>query len=122
MSPGITMVIGASPKPSRYSHRAVLKLREQGHQVLALGKNPGTIGDVRIQPRVPEGTKVDTVSLYIHPGNQKEYYETLIALNPRRIIFNPGAENPELENLVSQHGIQALEACTLVLLSTGQYG
>ena len=116
-----TVVLGASPNPDRYSNMAVRRLRNAGHPVSAIGRNPATIGDVEIATEQQAITDVDTVTLYLNAGNQKEYYDYILSLHPRRIIFNPGAENPELEALASAHGIQPVEACTLVLLSTGQY-
>ncbi|HTR31129.1 MAG TPA: CoA-binding protein [Puia sp.] len=116
-----TLVLGASPNPERYSNMAVRRLRHAGHPVSAIGRRPATVGDVEILTDQPAVTDVDTVTLYLNPGNQKEYYEYILSLHPRRIIFNPGAENAELEALASAHGIKPVEACTLVLLSTGQY-
>jgi len=115
------MVLGASPNPDRYSNMAVRRLRNAGHPVSAIGRNHATIGDVEIATEQQAITDVDTVTLYLNAGNQKEYYNYILSLHPRRIIFNPGAENPELEALASTNGIQPVEACTLVLLSTGQY-
>ena len=115
------MVLGASTNPERYSYLAVRRLRTAGHPVAAIGRTTATVGDVEIHTdKAPVGD-VDTVTLYLNPANQKEYYDYILSLHPRRIIFNPGAENPELEALASANGIEPVEACTLVLLSTGQY-
>jgi predicted CoA-binding protein len=116
-----TLVLGASANPERYSYLAVRRLRNAGHPVSAIGRTPATVGDVEIVADKGAVTDVDTVTLYLNPTNQKEYYDYILSLHPRRIIFNPGAENPELEALASAQGIQPVEACTLVLLSTGQY-
>jgi predicted CoA-binding protein len=116
-----TMVLGASANPERYSNLAVRRLRNAGHSVSAVGRKPATVGDVEIAADKLVITDVDTVTLYLNPANQKEYYDYILSLHPKRIIFNPGAENPELEALASAHGIEPVEACTLVLLSTGQY-
>jgi predicted CoA-binding protein len=116
-----TLVLGASANPERYSYLAVRRLRNAGHLVSAIGRKPATVGDVEIVPDKLVITDVDTVTLYLNPANQKEYYDYILSLHPKRIIFNPGAENPELEALASAHGIEPVEACTLVLLSTGQY-
>ena len=116
-----TMVLGASANPERYSNLAVRRLRNAGHSVSAVGRKPATVGDVEIAADKLVVTDVDTVTLYLNPANQKEYYDYILSLHPKRIIFNPGAENPELEALASAHGIEPVEACTLVLLSTGQY-
>ncbi|HLI92864.1 MAG TPA: CoA-binding protein, partial [Puia sp.] len=100
---------------------AMQRLRRSGHPVAAVGRKPATVGDVMVTTDRPAIADVDTVTLYLNPANQKEYYDYILSLRPRRIIFNPGAENPELEALAAANGIDTLEACTLVLLSTGQY-
>jgi predicted CoA-binding protein len=115
------MVLGASADPRRYSYLAVTRLRNAGHPVSAIGRKSATVGDVDIITDKAEVEDVDTVTLYLNAANQREYYDYILSLHPRRIIFNPGAENPELETLASAHGIEPLKACTLVLLSTGQY-
>jgi predicted CoA-binding protein len=116
-----TLVLGASANPERYSYLAVRRLRNAGHPVSAIGRKAVTVGDVEIAADKQAINDVDTVSLYLNPVNQKEYYDYILSLHPKRIIFNPGAENPELEALAYAHGIEPVEACTLVLLSTGQY-
>lgn len=121
MSAKKTLVLGASDNPSRYSYLAIQRLRKQGHLVLALGRKHSFVGDVEINTQKQEWQDIDTVTLYLNPGHQSEYYDYILQLNPRRIIFNPGAENDELRTLAIQKGIEAKEACTLVLLSTNQY-
>ena len=116
-----TVVLGASIHSSRYSNQAVKLLRANQHQVIAVGKEAGKIGDVEIETSFPEQIEIDTVTMYLNPLHQKDYYEKIIAAKPRRIIFNPGAENSELEILAKRNGIKTEEACTLVLLNTGQY-
>jgi predicted CoA-binding protein len=116
-----TLVLGASTNPERYSHMAVLMLRSHGLDVVAVGPKPGRIGDVDIVTEIPSHESVDTVTLYLNPTLQAGYADRIMDLHPRRIVFNPGTENPELEQLATQNGIQAQRACTLVLLSTGQY-
>lgn len=116
-----TLVLGASVNPSRYSFLAVNKLREKGHDVVALGKHVGKVGDVDIEADQKPIDNLDTVTVYLNANNQKEYYKYILSQHPKRIIFNPGAENQELEDLASQNGIATQKACTLVLLSTGQY-
>ena len=116
-----TLVIGASENPARYSHLAVQKLLAHQHPVVALGAKKGTIGNVAIETEKKPFENIDTVTLYINPLRQQEYYNYILSLHPKRIIFNPGAENDELETLAKENGIIAQEACTLVLLSTGQY-
>lgn len=117
----LTVVLGASPNPERYSFLAVNRLTAHGHPVVAIGKRAATIGAVPVITEHPPLEKVDTVTLYMNPILQKEYYDYILQLRPRRIIFNPGTENDELEELARQNNIQPQEACTLVLLSTGQY-
>ncbi|HRH67581.1 MAG TPA: CoA-binding protein [Bacteroidia bacterium] len=116
-----TLVIGASQNPERYAHKAVLSLQRHGHLVLAVGLHSGRIGDTEIQTGKPHFSDVDTVSLYLSPQNQEEMKDYILSLAPRRIIFNPGTENPVFEEQAMQKGIEVLEACTLVLLATEQY-
>ena len=116
-----TLVLGASDNPSRYSYLAVQRLRMHGHPVVAVGKKNAWLGDVAIVKEKKEFDNIDTVTLYLNPLHQQDYYDYILSLKPKRIIFNPGAENEELRNLASQHQIKVVEACTLVLLSTGQY-
>ena len=116
-----TLVIGASENPGRYSNLAIKKLLAYQHPVVALGKRKGAVGAVTIETEKIPFDNIDTVTLYLNPLNQQEYYDYIFSLHPRRIIFNPGAENETLETLAQQKGIIAQEACTLVLLSTGQY-
>ncbi len=116
-----TVVLGASENPSRYSYLAVNKLRAYGHSVVAIGNKKGMIGDIAITTERPDENDTDTVTLYLNPQLQQQYYDYILSLKPKRIIFNPGTENDELEELAKSNGIQAMEACTLVLLGTGQY-
>jgi uncharacterized protein len=116
-----TLVLGASDNPSRYSYLAIQRLRNQGHPVVAVGKKYGRVADVEIEKEKKPFDNIDTVTLYLNPLHQQDYYNYILSLKPKRIIFNPGAENDELATLASQHQIKAVEACTLVLLSTGQY-
>ncbi|MEO6836978.1 MAG: CoA-binding protein [Ginsengibacter sp.] len=116
-----TLVLGASPEPSRYSYLAISKLRENGHDVVAIGKHKGKVADVEIYGEQIPIENLDTVTLYLNANNQKEYYNYIFSLNPKEIVFNPGTENRELLLLAEKKGIKTREACTLVLLSTGQY-
>ena len=116
-----TLVIGASENPARYSNLAVKKLAGLNHPIVALGKKAGRIGNHIIETEKKNFDHIDTVTLYLNPLRQKEYYDYILSLHPKRIIFNPGAENEELAELAQQNGIITQEACTLVLLSTGQY-
>jgi uncharacterized protein len=116
-----TLVLGASENPARYSNMAIRRLLSYQHPVLAIGKKKGRVGDVQIETEHKPYTCVDTVTLYLNPLHQQEYYEYILSLGPRRIIFNPGAENEELAELAEKKGIHVQEACTLVLLGTGQF-
>ncbi|MEO6491135.1 MAG: CoA-binding protein [Ferruginibacter sp.] len=116
-----TLVLGASVNLSRYSNLAVKKLVGHGQPVFALGKKAGMIGKIEITTEQKVWNDIDTVTLYLNPENQKPYYDYIISLKPKRIIFNPGTENEELETLAQKNGIKTIEACTLVLLSTLQY-
>ena len=118
---GKTLVLGASPKPHRYANKAIRKLREYGHEVVAVAKRKDTAWGVEIVTGMPDMKDIDTVTMYLGQENQKEYYSYIIALHPNRIIFNPGAENPELAAMATEAGIEVIDACTLVLLATGQY-
>lgn len=116
-----TLVLGASENPSRYSNMAILKLRNHKQDVVAIGRRPGKVNDVEIGTQPVKTDDIDTVTLYLNPDHQKPYYDYIVSLKPRRIIFNPGTENEELERIAAKEGIDILEACTLVMLGTGQY-
>src|SRR5215217_7380988 len=116
-----TLVLGASSNPERYSYIAINRLRKYNHPTVAIGRRKGKVGDIDIDMEKKPIEGVDTITLYLNAANQKQYYDYILSLKPKRIIFNPGAENDELYDLARQHGIQSMEACTLVLLSTGQY-
>lgn len=116
-----TLVLGASENPMRYSNIAINRLRSNGHEVIAIGKKTGKVGDIAISTAQEPVNDVDTVTLYLNPAHQRQYYDYILSLHPKRIIFNPGAENDELYDLAQANGIQPVEACTLVMLSTGQF-
>ena len=116
-----TLVLGASPNPERYSFLAINKLREHNHPVVAIGKKEAIVADDPVQLSISPIPDLDTITMYLNTENQKNYYDYILSQHPRRVIFNPGAENPEFEKLLSDNGIKVLEACTLVLLGTGQY-
>jgi predicted CoA-binding protein len=115
-----TLVVGASPNPSRYGYKAVRQLQQHGHPVYAFGIRKGDIGNVQISDEWPEG-EFDTITLYLNPQVQKEYYDRMISLDPKRVIFNPGTENPEFWELLRGANIEVDAACTLVMLSVGTY-
>ena len=116
-----TLILGASANPARYSYLALQRLRKLGHPVVAVGRRNAMVGDTPIATGKVKEDGVDTVTLYLNPFNQKEYYDYILSLNPKRIIFNPGTENDELLALARKNNIPTVEACTLVLLGTGQY-
>ena len=116
-----TLILGASDNPSRYSYLALQRLRNNGHPVVAIGKKYTKVADVNITKEKEPLTDIDTVTLYLNPAHQQEYYDYILSLHPKRIIFNPGAENDELAELAKNNNIKTMEACTLVLLSTGQF-
>lgn len=116
-----TIVLGASAKLDRYSNKAVRLLQHNQHEVIALGFENAKINNTTIETDWKNYDNVDTVTLYLNPQRQKAYYDYILNQKPKRIIFNPGTENPELETLAIQNNIKVLEACTLVLLSTQQY-
>jgi len=118
-----TVIIGATTNPSRYAYIAAGMLTEYKHEIVPLGIKKGAVYGRQILPinGRPEVKDVDTVTLYIGPQHQPEHYEYILSLKPKRIIFNPGTENEEFEKLIEEAGSEALEACTLVLLRSGQY-
>ncbi len=116
-----TLVLGASTNPSRYSNIAINMLREYGHETVAIGLRPGKVNNVIIETNKLLFEKVHTITLYLNPERQSEYYDYILDLRPERIIFNPGTENPELAELAAEKGIEPMEACTLALLRSNQY-
>ena len=116
-----TVVIGASPNPERYGYKATEKLVNQGIETIPLGVKPGIIGKSVIINDRPAEKGVHTVTLYLNPKNQEEWYDYILSLHPKRIIFNPGTENPAFALEANQQGISTADACTLVLLATNQY-
>jgi hypothetical protein len=116
-----TVVIGASPKADRYSYKATISLQQHQHSVFPIGIRSGEINDLDIITDKPLLENIDTVTLYIGPDNQADWIDYIFSLKPKRIIFNPGTENIQFETLATSKGIEAIEACTLVLLATNQY-
>ena len=115
------MVLGASPNPTRYSNLAAQRLQNNGHDTVLVGVRAGEIGDKTILLGQPEIEDIDTITLYMNPERQKPHYDYILGLQPKRIIFNPGTENPELIKLARERGIETTIACTLVMLSVGNY-
>lgn len=116
-----TVVIGASPKKDRYSYKATDSLQRHGHTVYPVGIHTGKINDLDILTDKPSIEDVDTVTMYVGPQNQPVWYDYILSLKPKRLIFNPGTENTELEKLAKDNGIETMDACTLVLLSINRY-
>lgn len=116
-----SVVLGASENPSRYSYLAVERLKAMGHPVIAIGRKEGNIGETAIITGHPKLDGVDTITLYLNPQLQVSEYDYILDIHPRRVIFNPGTENDELMQLLQEKGIEGVEACTLVMLGTGQY-
>ncbi len=116
-----TLVLGTSPKAYQYSHKAVQQLLHHGHPVEAIGRSPFHLDSVEVSTGTPPYEDVHTVTLYLNKDRQKEYEDYILSLKPKRIIFNPGAENPEFFQRAEQEGVEAIEACTLVMLSVGTY-
>ena len=116
-----TVVLGASLKPHRYSNLAIHRLVKHKHEVVAIGLREGKVVGVPIVKGKPVIKNVDTITLYLNPRRQVALYDYILGLNPKRIIFNPGTENKELIELAQAKGIQTEIACTLVMLSIGDY-
>ncbi|MEM9687155.1 MAG: CoA-binding protein [Bacteroidota bacterium] len=118
---GKTLVLGASLKPDRYSNIAVRRLKSANKKVVAFGMQKGEISGIEIDTELKHYEHIDTITLYLNPYRQKIYYNYIISLRPKRVIFNPGTENPELYQLLTEHNIAFEVGCTLVLLATDQY-
>lgn len=116
-----TLVIGASDNPQRYSYLAIQRLLSHNHPVVAVGNKQTEVQGVKIEKEKIHFDGIDTVTLYLNPKNQQEYYDYILNLKPKRVVFNPGTENPEFYSLLEQNNISYEVACTLVLLATGQY-
>ena len=116
-----TLVLGATAKPDRYAYMAINSLVNKGHSVIAIGQQTGEVAGVKIQTKAVPVKNIDTVTLYLNPKNQREYYNYIIEAQPKRVVFNPGTENPEFYQLLKSNNIEVEVACSLVLLSTNQY-
>ena len=121
MKSPVTLVVGASPNSERYSFLATSLLNEHGISVYPYGIKTGMINDIPILNEWPSQIPIDTVTLYLGSPAQTEYIDQILALKPRRIIFNPGTENPDFQTKLIKAGIEVEEACTLVLLSLKNY-
>jgi len=118
-----TVIVGATPNPSRYAFLAADMLHEYGHEIVPIGIKTGSVQGKEILPMASEPAiaGVDTITLYIGPPHQPEWYRYLLSLKPKRLIFNPGTENPEFERLAEAAGIETVQGCTLVMLRSGQF-
>jgi uncharacterized protein len=117
-----TLVIGASTNPERYSYKAINALLQKRHHVIALGNKNGIVNGINFIIDINEiDEPIDTITLYINAQLQEKFYSSILKINPRRVIFNPGTENEELQDLLFENKTIAQEACTLVLLSIGNY-
>lgn len=116
-----TLVLGATSKPEKYAYKAISMLVEKGHSVLAIGQNTGEVAGIKILTKAIPLKNIDTVTLYLNPARQKDYYNYIVESKPKRVIFNPGTENPEFYQLLQLNNIKVEIACTLVLLTTNQY-
>ena len=116
-----TLVLGATDNPTRYAFLAVQRLLRFGHEVVPVGIRNGQVEGLEILHGTPAVSEVDTVTLYVGPERQPPYYDYIVSLHPKRLIFNPGTENPELIQLANAQGIETVEGCTLVMLSIGSY-
>lgn len=116
-----TLVFGASLKPNRYSNMALLRLEQYGHEVKAYGIKEGLVNDIEIENELISYDDIDTVTMYLNPKVQEAYYDHILSLRPKRVIFNPGTENPEFYKILDENNINYEVACTLVLLGTNQY-
>ncbi|MBC7523906.1 MAG: CoA-binding protein [Flavobacterium sp.] len=116
-----TLVIGASTKPERYAFKAITMLVEKGNSVIAIGQNAGEVAGIKINTKAIPVTNINTVTLYVNALRQRDYYNYIVEAQPKRVIFNPGTENPEFYQLLELNKIKIEVACTLVLLTTNQY-
>ncbi len=116
-----TLVMGATPRADRYANLAIRSLVRHNQKVIAYGRESGEVQGIPIENEWNPDWTVDTITLYLSPRNQEMYYDDMIALKPKRVIFNPGTENPALFKLLRESGIEVEVGCTLVMLSTNQY-
>ena len=116
-----TLVLGASLKEARYSFKAINKLKENNIPVVALGLRKGKVAAIVVDTEMVPYKNIDTVTLYLNPKRQEVYYDYIISLEPKRVIFNPGTENTYFVKLLQENNIETEVACTLVLLAINQY-
>lgn len=116
-----TVILGASASPDRYAYQAFMQLRAKGHEPLPVGVRAGKIEETDILLGMPVLADVDTVTLYVNPERQRDYYDYILGLNPKRIIFNPGTENAEFARMARERGIEVVIGCTLVMLTLNNF-
>ena len=116
-----TLVLGATPNPSRYAYKAIHALKEAGHPVVPVGIKNGSVAGQEIIQGKEQQEGIHTITLYVGPQNQDEWISYIVNNNPQRVIFNPGTENPDLMKVLNEQDIDFEEACTLVLLASNQY-
>ena len=119
--PKKTLVVGASEKPQRYANKAIHKLLNYGYEVVPLAPRPGPVAGVPFVTGYPELKDIHTITLYIGPARQTSFYEYLLSLKPKRIIFNPGTENDIFMQKAQEQGVETIQDCTLIMLDTGMY-
>ncbi|TYP91478.1 hypothetical protein BC792_1192 [Sphingobacterium allocomposti] len=116
-----TLILGASTNPARYAYLVANKLVRKGYPIVNVGRKKGSVAGVEIEEMGEIHPDIDTITMYVGPQNQAPYYDYILKTKPKRVIFNPGAENEELKAKLEAAGIEPVEACTLVMLNTGQY-
>ena len=116
-----TLLIGASLNAERMSNRVAKLLAQQEYETILIGNRDGSINENKIYTSLPDLKNIDTVTMYLAPEKQSQYYNYILSLQPKRIIFNPGAENPELARLAVENGIEVINVCTMVMLTIGNY-
>jgi len=118
-----TVVLGANTNPEKYAYKAVEFLQSINQPIFPVGIRPGEVKGLDIEQDFShlEDKEIHTVTLYVNPTNQTHWYQSILNLNPKRVIFNPGTENPEFEEMLEEKGIETVEACTLVMVRTGQF-
>jgi predicted CoA-binding protein len=118
----VTLVLGASPNPDRFAYKAIRSLQRRNIPVIAIGRKDADLDNLKIRKGMPDNIGlVHTVTIYMKAINQKEYYKYILALQPKRIIFNPGTQNPELAELAKKEGIEVVNDCLLVMLNTSEF-
>jgi predicted CoA-binding protein len=116
-----TLILGASTNPARYSYLVANKLARKGYHIVNVGRKKGEVAGVEIEPPEHIYDDIDTITVYVGPQNQSSYTDYILKTKPKRVIFNPGAENPDFAAQLQEQGVETIEACTLVMLNTGQY-